>query len=237
MIDYLYNLANDNLSMTYILQNSINHTEGIKEINNKNYNFFVTSKMGDALLAMINFSGGLMFEDKNSSVYFATQSSEFATFGVSYDYIIYIDENTLDTTEDYINAAKKRINDYYGKSVVDIKYKESLKDAVEKECNYQCNYEDMAEDEYGYGKFNMLPNVYTITINNKEYSFLIAKDNSKLSYPTGVDTVDYTTNIEIESSSTSVPLDSKIEINLYAKDSEEFKQVEETHKEYNFYDI
>ena len=132
---------------------------------------------------------------------------------------------------------KKRINDYYGKEVVDIKFKESLKDAVEKDCNSQCSYEDLAEDEYAYGKFKMLPNMYTVTINNKEYSFLIVKDNTKLSYPKGIDTVDYTTNIAIESTSNSIPLDSKIEINLYTKDSEEFKTIEDTHKEYNFYDV
>ncbi len=238
MVDFLYNISKDNYAMTYLLSYAVNFTEGIKEINNKNYNFYATNNMGNAIPCMIGFGGGLMFEDKNSSVYFSSPSSEPVSFGMSYNYIIYIDETTPDTKEDYIRAAEKRINDYYGKDVVDIKYKESLKDTVEKDCNYQCNYEDYAQDEYGYGKLNMLPNMYTLTINNKEYDFLIVKDNKKLTYPTGVETVDYTTNIAIETPSNSnVPLDSKIEISLYDKDSKEFSKIEDTHKEYKFYDV
>ncbi len=225
MIDYLHNISKDNYSMTYLLSYAVNYTKGIKKINNKNYNFYATNNMGDEVPAMISFWGGLMFEDKNSSVYFSSPASEPASFGMSYKYIIYIDENTPDTTEDYIKAAEKRINDYYGKDVVDIKYKEKLND-------------DLVQDEYVYGNLNMLPNMYTITINNKEYDFLIAKDNNKLTYPEAIDTVDYDTNIAIEvSANSNIPLDSKIEINLYGKDSEEFKKKEDTHKEYNFYDI
>ncbi len=109
MIDYLYNLSNDNLSMTYLLQNAINFTDAIKEVNNKNYNFFLLPKLGEAFPSMIGAGSEIMFGDKNS-VYFISSpnATNPASFGLGYNYIIYIDENTPDTTEDYISAAKKK---------------------------------------------------------------------------------------------------------------------------------
>ena len=74
MIDYLYNMSSYNLSRVFLMSNSINYADKIREINKKNYNLFVTLDAGDDLPALSGFGGRLLFGDKNS-VYFANDYS------------------------------------------------------------------------------------------------------------------------------------------------------------------
>lgn len=247
MVDYLYNMSNYDLSRVFLMSNSINYADKIREINKKNYNFFVTLDAGDDLPALSGFGGRLLFGDKNS-VYFANEYGGL----MNYRYVIYIDEKTEDTKEAYIAAAKKRIHDYYGKDILDIEYGETIKEYwIDNICSHINREEEDGEEHYlecttteiddllesEYSKFNMMPYMYKVTINGKDYHFLIAKDNSKLNYPTGLNTIDYSTDISIESTDTSIPLDSKIILDLFDKNSENYANIANNHKGYDFYDI
>ena len=132
-------IASYDFSRSFMMSNSINYTNEIKSINNKNYNMFVTLDAGEDYVSLPGFGGRVMFGDRNSVYY----SEEFDGL-INYRYLIYIDENTNDTKEEYIAAAKKRVNDYYGKSVVDIEYKDTIQNVLINDCSkyYDLNNPD-----------------------------------------------------------------------------------------------
>lgn len=111
--------------------------------------------------------------------------------------IIYIPESTNATKEDYINAAKKRINDYLGNDEVKATYGVLISSLPS---DSQDPNQVVVSDE----------NYYNITVKGKTYKFYIIKGSlSDLAYPT-YSGKDLNNNIVVSTSVSSVPLGTNV---------------------------
>ena len=134
--------------------------------------------------------------------------------GVKQNNVLYVPDETKDTTEAYISAALDRIKKYIPKADVKIEYVGQI---------------DKTE-EYGALKLEEIVDVsktlgeyYKVTIGKKEYYYFIAKDSSKMRTPV-MNTVDVITDISIKTESSEVPLDSKINTVVIDAKSDEYNE-------------
>ena len=131
-------------------------------------------------------------------------------FGVGLKNVIYIPDTTPDTHEDYIEAVTNRLNSY----MPDVDFEVSFGGELSKE--------DVGDDyQYYIGS-----TFYIIKINGKSYSFIVeTKPIDELTSPvfTGKDTE---TGITIESSSSDIPLDTKVEVNEIEEETSEFTDIQ-----------
>lgn len=159
-------------------------------------------------------------QDANQNQYFLISSTN----------IVYIPENTENTSEAFIAAAKKRIDALLGKNDITISAKpiSNLKTDFEME---EFNITDYIEDASKAGDY-----YYLVKINNEEHPFLIVKDDSKINITT---TKDETTGIEIVTTDPSVPSDTKVIVNEIKKDTDIHKTIANTLKikEFKAFDI
>lgn len=140
-------------------------------------------------------------------------------FGVGLKNVIYIPDTTPDTHEDYIEAVTNRLNSY----MPDVDFEVSFGGELSKE--------DLGDDyQYYIGS-----TFYIIKINGKSYSFIVeTKLIDELTSPvfTGKDTE---TGITIESSSSDIPLDTKVEVNEIEEETSEFTDISNKLDTNNFY--
>lgn len=134
--------------------------------------------------------------------------------GVKQNNVLYVPDETKDTTEAYISAALDRIKKYIPKADVKIEYAGQI---------------DKTE-EYGALKLEEIVDVsktmdeyYKVTIGKKEYYYFIAKDSSKMRKPV-MNTIDVKTDISIKTEASEVPLDSKINTIVIDAKSDEYKE-------------
>lgn len=114
--------------------------------------------------------------------------------------VIYIPEDTEETTEAYILAAQKRIDDYLGNSEVQVSLGGALSSLPED-----------SEDE-SYVITGHDGNYYNIKIGDRTYKFYLVKASSeKLVEPEYLGT-DIESNIEITSSDATIPLDTTLTV-------------------------
>lgn len=203
-------------------------------VNNNNIEYYVSNRAGaDYLLCA--FRLGMAVFKYNGCVYYLDE-----TLGTQAEKVIYVPDTTGNSKEELIAAAQKRINDYLGNSsTVKVSYAGTAYDVwVESQYEetrgmWEQDDPDMTLDEFR-GTGNIYMGTYTnfddeiagvagvtetdyvflitVKVDNKENSFnvLIRKDSSKMVTPS-YKTADMNTNIEISSTSTSVPLDAYIQ--------------------------
>lgn len=134
--------------------------------------------------------------------------------GAEKNHVIYIPDDTENTTEAYVKAAQTRINNYLKNDKVKITYGGKLsEDFIVEE------YEHVADtskirDEY-----------YMLTYGENVYPFLIVKDSSKINDNVTYATNDIMTNVSITSGNSSIPLDTAVKVN-------EIKKEHKTYQEY-----
>lgn len=145
--------------------------------------------------------------------------------------ILYVPSTTEDTTEAYIAAALKRIEDYIGKDKVTLKYGGKLADLDEKDAQYPSSV--IADLD------NTLGEYYILNILGKDHYFLIEKNDEKLQTNHIFTTTDLETDVSIETDKSEVPLDSYIKSKKHDKDSDTYKKImKELKKEHGIvYDI
>lgn len=134
--------------------------------------------------------------------------------GVKQNNVLYVPDETKDTTEAYINAALERIKKYIPKAEVKIEYAGQIDKTEEYGVLDLEEIVDVSKtlDEY-----------YKVTIGEEEYYYFIAKDSSKMRTPV-MNTVDALTDISIKTESSEVPLDSKINTVVIDAKSDEYKE-------------
>lgn len=135
--------------------------------------------------------------------------------GVKQVNILYVSDDTANTRDAYIAAALKRVQDYLPNSKVELKYAGSVNDINDES---KSNLEGLINYD------NTLGEYYTLTIDGKDFSFLIEKNSSKMKTPK-MNTVDLNTNIKVNSNSYEAPLDSKINSTILDKNSKEYKEI------------
>ena len=134
--------------------------------------------------------------------------------GVKQNNVLYVPDETKDTTEAYINAALERIKKYIPKAEVKIEYAGQIDKTEEYGVLDLEEIVDVSKtlDEY-----------YKVTIGEEEYYYFIAKDSSKMRKPM-MNTVDVDTDISIKTEASEVPLDSKINTIVIDAKSDEYKE-------------
>ena len=157
----------------------INYSEEYKKhVANKNISIVVDNRAGDCGGGFISGTmgvGGIMYNGYLYGSYWDVEGK--------INQVIYIPEDTADTHEAYIAAAKSRINNYFRntnfQNKIDINFAGSISDLTSQQ------YDDLGLHESEY---------YTIIYEGKYYNLLIHKDNSKIKNPI-FETVDVDTNI------------------------------------------
>ena len=156
--------------------------------------------------------------------------------GVIAQQVIYIEDDASDIK----SAIKKRITDTFGNIDIEVldgysitSYLESEKNKAiakynDKENSYlkeeYATAEEYAEsyrNEYYYDSDayyhcitsnKILDNYYIIKINGEEYNFAVIKDSSKINNNITYSTIDINSNVEINTTSTLIPLDTLISV-------------------------
>ena len=135
--------------------------------------------------------------------------------GIKQNNVIYVSDDTEDSRSAYIEAAKKRIEEYLPNVKVSIKYEGQISDLDDEYWIIKIN--DIVDVEKTLGEY------YTISLDNNIFHFFIAKDSKRMKNPQ-MNTTDLKTNIKINTNSSAVPLDSKIKAIVYNSDSDEYKE-------------
>lgn len=203
-------------------------------LNYKNMDFYVDNRAGDNSPFYTLRLGIAVFKYDNV-IYHIDDA-----LGTQAEHIIYVPSETGNTKEELMNAAQKRIDEYLGKKgIVTISYFGTAYEAWARtfydaridwpEMDPNMTFEeylqygnvfiptyDNFEDEIGVKGITEDDQTFiaTIKVGNKEEKFyiFIKRDTSKMVTPT-YKTADITTNIEISSNSSAIPLDTNIRAN------------------------
>lgn len=171
-----------------------------------------------------NQDESLMYESAFGpmSIFYNGYSYETKEEGVYLKRVLYIPEDTKNTTEAYVAAAQKRINDYLGNSTsVSVTYGgklSSLAPGSEDE-----DYKITSDDG----------NYYNIKVGTRTYKFYILKGSSdKLVAPIYLGT-DIDSKIEVTSQDSTIPLDTSLSVKNIIDSSIKDKIGTENYKSYD----
>lgn len=171
----------------------------------------------------LRFGGGTPFSDGGGgALIFSYDNIVYGMMedvGAEKKYLIYVPDETEDSTEAYIAAAQKRINDYLKNDQVKITYAGKVSTDFDGLLFESIVDPSKRRDEY-----------YTLTYNGIEFYLLIVKDSSKIKTEVVHKTNDVTTNISISTTSSTVPLDTMIKVNEIVKTDSKYTEIIETLK-------
>jgi len=184
--------------------------EIIKLTNGSNISFSLDVRAGDQAPVYMHESafGGM-------NIYYNDYCYGSTGHGVHLRRVLYIPENTEDTTGAYMAAAKARIDEYLGAdNGITITYGGLLSTLVEVTEEYgPFYYTDSTvnnEDTDG--------NYYIFTIKGKEYRFYIMKGTAEQLISPSYLGSELATNIRITSGSSAVPLDAALKVSTVIND-------------------
>lgn len=201
LINYYYHLESE--ERNYDLNTAINYSPELKKMfENTNITYYLntTAGSGDPL-------DSLSFFGTFALMYHGYIYDYIDYIGVKQVPVIYVPDNTADTDEAYIAAAKKRIDDYLGNDSVRIEVYQPR--TVLESMGYDFNgLEDVTK---------MSENLYYITIGQIVRPFVFVKNSSKMIEPQFVNK-DLSTNVEISSNASEIPLDTNISVKELQKE-------------------
>lgn len=195
LVNYLYHsgFKNEDTSKE-TLDGLINYSSELRKLlGNKNITASLDVRGGGFALFLHNCIGGYVISYDGIS-YGVFQG------GASRNHVIYVPDETGNTTDAYVEAAQKRIDDFLGEGKVTIKYTGKLSDLEESD------HEELQEND------KMLDAYYTLEINGEKFLFLIAKDSNKMKTLGEFNTSDLFSNISIFMDSSKLPLDTSITV-------------------------
>ena len=226
LINYFLNSSEDSSMMDY-------SSELKKAIDYKN--FSVDVRMGDDHQFYTARGGNAVFSYNGTVYYMKPMTTAQAK------HIIYVENNTTDV----LAAIKARLIKIFGTDF-SVKEKDTVTNFLAKEKQKYIdtyNQDDFLKqrynsseayanammnesyyDEGGWYHFiidsNIYEKYYTLTINNKEYNFLVVKDSSKVNNNLNLITNDVKSDITISTKSTSIPLDTLIQVSKITSGTE-----------------
>ena len=201
-------------------------------INNSNIEYYVDNRAGGGTAFSTERFGIAIFR-YNDIIYYVDPY-----LGTKAEYIIYVPNETKNTKEELIAAAQKRIEEYLGEEgIVTISYNGTAYEVSIREAynvmimlgkiDANMTFEEflLRKDEYveeqTEGNYYEIDGLHgaddtfllTVKVGDKEKSFniLIRRDSSKMVTPTYA-SADMKTDVEIKSASSSIPLDTSIQV-------------------------
>lgn len=226
LINYFLNSSKDSSMIDY-------SSELKKAIDYKN--FSVDVRLGDDHQFYTARGGNAVFT-YNGTVYYVR-----AMTTAQAKHIIYVEDNTTDvlaaikarlikvfntdfnvresdTVANFLTTEKQAYIDIYNGD----RHLQQQYNSAEEYANAMMN--ESYYDEEGWYHFIMDSSVYekyyTLTINNKEYNFLVVKDSSKINNNVNLITNDVESDITISTKSASIPLDTLIQVSKITKGTE-----------------
>lgn len=188
----------------------------IKIFGNSNVEYKLTGRLGD-MGPFYGLGGGDLTLWYNGVAY----RSLTGLVGVEQFNILYVPEETELNTDAFIAAAKKRLNESFGVNVIDVKLGGVFED-LEYFDEYNDNYLHIDRTKTG-------NNYYKLTINGKDYNFIIMKNSDVKSLPV-MESKDVVTNVSVKTTSPDVPLDAIVLVEEIKNDVPIFKKAYETIK-------
>ncbi len=218
LINYMYNTKNYNKGNGFNLV--ANYAKSLrKEFENSNLTYYMDIRLGDDY-EMYNYVGGelvLMYDDI---------MGKLVPVGIQYKNVIYIPDDIENTPEAYIEAAKKRIEDYLGSSV-----------KIEKVGKRSELVPETHEDPFDFSLLGdedkMGEYYYKITVNNNSDYFVIVSDSNKIEKVETIST-DILTNVTVSTTDPTVPVDTTIKVNEVEEKSDEYKKIIEFFNQVKF---
>lgn len=215
IINYYYNIHSLDISNNIGTVNQIiNYSSDLKQIlSNSN------------IKATLDTRAGWNDDFSNGGFGFLVLSYNGFAYGVVLEggaksnNVIYIPNNTENTREAFIDAAKKRIDAYLKVDSIKISYGGQISDINTDD--WILPLEEIVNVDNTIGEY------YIFNINGKEYKFFIEKNSDKMRNGE-FSTVDINSNAIINSNSPVVPLDSMINFETFSKNSDEYKQILKT---------
>lgn len=205
------------------VNNYIKYIPDIKKIFvGSNIDLYLDVRAGDYVpMYKLGFGGIVIYY--NDIMYGVVDS-----VGIIQKNVIYIPDETEDTSDAYIAAAKKRIDEYLGNTETKIEVAGTL-DSID-------TYFSKLGDKSKMGKY-----YYNVTVGEVTEEFVFIKDSSKIETPT-YNTKDIRTNVSVSTKSSEVPLDTVVKVEEVKNNSEEFRNINlilkiENEDEMQVYDI
>lgn len=218
-LNYINFLANNNFNDENfnVFERAINYSSELKNIfKNNNFKYYFEFRAGNTEPGR-NYALGYMLLGYNDLIY----ELDFKT-AYYIKPVIYIPSNTKNTDEAYIKEAKKRISKYLGTDDFEIEVA-GTRESLTQDFNLSRMWKDF------YDEANLSDNYYYITINGQRVEFVFEKNDKKIK-EIEFKTKDLETDVEINSSSGSIPLDTLIEVDVIGKYHKEFKEILEVLK-------
>lgn len=225
-VNFLYAMGEnhdetDNIDLGLLYSNDL-----IKTIGNNNISYSVDNRMGNDL-PYDTEAAGFMVIYYNDVAYGVINQ-----VGVQLRNIMYIPNDTVDTDQAYIEAAMRRIKEYFGSNVnIKIEPYKKISDVLNTYDAYLNTgvrgdfIPDYALNDYYNGVNNKLDMTYKITVNGHSHYMLIEKDSSKMITPL-FNVKDDVNDVSISTTSGNVPLDTTIFVNYIKEESEEYKRID-----------
>lgn len=192
--------AGDALNMS-IINNMGNYSGELKKhLKNSNISVSFDFRRGDDADLMSLALGYGIFKYDNIATYIKGE------FGTAAENVIYVPNDTENTKEALMLAAQNRINEYLGNNTDVVLSYGGLINTLE-------YYDVMQEEIDGYYSFlSDIDNNFYFLANIGDgvtHKLVIKRDSTKMNNPT-YKTIDLSTNIEISSNDSSIPLDTTI---------------------------
>ena len=216
LINYLYNnkLEENVVGEMRFNEDVVNYSNELKSIfKNNNFLYHFDFRAGDDT-TFRNLAFGYKLLEYNDILY---------TFDFDAGYyvkqVIYIPDNIKDNDEDYIKAAEKRIKKYLNDDNIKI-------EVAGLRSEFKDYYGNSLEDTWNnfYDLDNISDSYYNLTINGQVIPIVIEKNSDKIK-DVEFKTKDLESDVEINSSSSSIPLDTLIEVDIIGKYHKEFKEI------------
>ena len=214
-INYLYNKDPQKEEFDNLLS-VVNYSSELKSVfKNNNFKYYFDFRAGNNE-PFFNVAFGFMSLGYNNLIY----STNFEA-GYYVKQVIYIPNNTKNTDEAYIAAAKKRITDYLGTDDVQIEVA-GTREQVTRDFELDNEYRNVWKKFYD--EKNLSDNYYKITVNGNSGYFVFEKNNKEIQ-EIEFKTKDLDSDVEINTDSGSIPLDTLIEVDIIGKNHKEFKEI------------
>lgn len=191
LINYYMNTEKSELHLNGSAGKALKYSNEIINIfNGSDVSFYLNFRAGGGNKeTLYEYSFGDM------TIYYKDYNYATKQQGVYLKRVIYIPQDTANSTEAYVAAAQQRINDYLGTTDVKVTYG-GLLSSLEEGCEDNFISRNTTDGNY-----------YNITIKGTTYKFYILKANEEqLKYPTYLGK-NIETNIEINTDESIVPLD------------------------------
>ncbi len=212
LVNYWVNTANADEADTLDA-----YSGDLKEyIGYSNIKYYVDNRMGTDEPFYIERVGIAMFL-YNDTVYYVNNM-----IGTYAEHVIYVPDNTANTSAAMMEAAQKRIDEYIGADKVELIPVGTVFDVLESV--YPGESEDVLQDLIFAESISGDDFAYKLTVKGesgqeKAYYVVIKCDSSKMITP-DYKTVDVKNNVEVSSESSEVPLDTRIEAEVLTSGTE-----------------